>query len=144
MNKGLSNEDLQFWYGQERRLIWKCEPGIKQACAAFAEEYPECVPAPGNRASFYVGIRKLVREFGEIRAIAFIHWARGEINSINREKVRSNSRPLDVVDAHSIGFLIPKFKRQGVDKCPDCSEHFSACVHEWGSQKRNEMFGGEQ
>ena len=134
MDDGMTNEEVQFWYGRNTNTTWRCEQRLKSLCTTFHEEFPECTPAVGNRASWYAGLRKVLREFNEVGGSKFIRWAKAEL---------SNRSPLNIVDAHSIGFLIPQFKKGETTTCPTCRQHFSMCRCEWGSMMREKKYGGE-
>ena len=131
----MDNDKVMFFYGQPSNKTWRCEQRLKSLCTVFDEEFPECTPAVGNRSSWYAGLRKILREFDEIGGQKFIRFAKSEL---------SNRPPLDIVDAHSIGFLIPQFKKGEVTTCPTCRLHFSACRCEWGSMIRSKKYGGER
>jgi hypothetical protein len=100
--EGLSNEAIQFWYGRKVKPTFRCEPELLSLCLKFDELFPECTPAEGNRASWYAGLRKVLREFGEQEGPRFIEFAHKELE---------RRPPLDIVDAHSIWFLHVKFKK---------------------------------
>lgn len=128
----------------EQQKNWRCEEHLKALCAEFDRLWPECTPSPGNRSSWYVGLRKIYREFGEQGGAAFIRFAKDEIEDRDKERVKTHKRPLDIVDAHSIFFLVKDFKRlvagQG-NRCPECGETDPGfCIHEWGNRRRNEMY----
>lgn len=143
MTDGLSNDALQFWYGQNK-ISWKgCEPSLISTCQAFADCWPECVPAVGNRSSFYAGIRKIVREVGEADGPDFVRFAKDEIEQRDRARQARNLRPLDIIDGHSIYFLTVEWKKAKMgktDRCPTCGDHWSMCRCEWGSKKRREQY----
>lgn len=128
--EGMTNEQIQYWYSQSKKPNWKCEEPLRVLCDKFNDLFPECTPAIGNRSSWYAGLRKILREFGEIRGIGFIEYARREFDP-----------RLSIVDAHSIMYLAPKFKKRGGDRCPECGLDMNNCRHDWGSQKRNERYG---
>ena len=129
----MDNDALIYFYGQEKKKTWRCEERLKKLCTAFDKEFPECTPAVGNRSSWYAGLRKILREFNEVGGVKFIKFAKLELQ---------NRPPLDIVDAHSIGFLIPRFKKLARDQCSACREHWSTCQCEWGSKMRLKKYGG--
>lgn len=100
--EGMSTDEVLFWYGQKKSPMWRCEERLKPLCDKYHSLFPEQTPAEGNRSSWYAGLRRILREFGEYLALEFIEFAHEDL------KTRP---PLDIVDAHSIGFLIPKFKK---------------------------------
>ncbi len=136
----MTDEELKFWYGRNTNTTWRCEVRLKPLCDAFHEMYPHCTPAPGNRSSWYAGLRKILREFDEKRGVIFIRWAKKQVDQRNKELLARKRRPLDITDAHSIFFLHKDFKSNAMDHCPECDDHFSACRHEWGSKKRQARY----
>jgi hypothetical protein len=141
---GMDADKMTFWYGRGAKPTWRCEPPLKALCSAFDDEWPECTPAPGNRASWYAGLRKIWREFGEDGGVRFILWAKQQIKERDRERQRRNQRPLDITDAHSIYFLVKDFKKLitgRADRCPNCGRSDTSCYCEWGSQRRREKYG---
>lgn len=131
----MDNDKVMLWYGQKKKPVWKCELRLKSLCTAFDLTYPDCTPAPNNRASWYAGLRVILREFGEDGGVDFIHWS----------KPRTESSPhLTIVDAHSINYLFPKYKKFRRTNCPHCNQHYSMCSCEWGSQARSEKYGGDE
>jgi hypothetical protein len=140
----MDHDTLNFWYGQQQRPTFQCEPELKILCETFNDLWPHCTPAVSNRASWYAGLRKVLREFGERQSVHFLEWAHDEIEQRNRQRAAANKPPLTITDGHSIYFLVPEYKQllagQG-DTCPHCGQHYFLCGCEWGSQRRRKEYG---
>ena len=143
----MDDAQLKYWYGQGKLKVWRCEEPLKALCATFDLLWPHNTPSGGNRASWYAGLRKIQREFGEGESVKFIQWAKDELDKRNKHRQRQGQGPLTLVDAHSIFFLVPHYKslKAGAgETCPDCGQGPATCRHEWGSRKRTERYGGQR
>jgi hypothetical protein len=129
------DELLSDAFKPEASKRWNCEDEIKPMLTAFSEEWPECVPS-GSKSSLYASARKVIAEVGEAKSAEFIHWASQEV------KRKSPDVAVNVKDLRSLMFKVPAWRRMHRDHCPECGQHWTSCPHEWGSNRREEKYGG--
>lgn len=108
---------------------------IQKSLVAFAEEWPEVIPL-GSKSFLYKTAKKMIVEVGAKEAPKFVHWASSIIKNEKPELIDG------VKSFDSFSFLIAKWRREHGDRCPACGEDWRDCLDEWGSQKRQEKYGG--
>lgn len=114
---------------------WRGNERLHATLDAFADEWPECIPA-GSKSYLYGATTKLLEEIGDKAGPRFIQWASQIIRHEKPELIDGIKTP------ESLIFLVARWRREGEGVCPGCGLGITDCPHEWGSQQRQKKYLG--